>query len=117
MLVAIAVAAYFLYPIYVATRWSPELNAAAREADRLVIKTGGPCHPHPDQDVVRYESTVTNVIIRVLQGLEAKSTIGVPLPLLWQSYNLFLSWRGGARRGEHAPSRQIALASKRIRRR
>lgn len=52
-IVALAVAAFFLYPLYAAARWAPDLRTAARNADRLVIKTGGPCHPDPDTDVVR----------------------------------------------------------------
>jgi hypothetical protein len=77
ILVAFAVAAFLFYPIYAAARWSPELCAVARGADRLVIKTGGPCHPNPDRDVVRFETTDTNAIAQVLSGLEAKSETGM----------------------------------------
>jgi hypothetical protein len=43
----------------------------------MVIKTGGPCHPHPDRDVVRFETTDTNIISQVLLGLDAKSESGL----------------------------------------
>jgi hypothetical protein len=76
-LATIAFAVFFLYPAYAASRWSPELKSAARGADRLVIKTGGPCHPHPDTDVVRFETTDTNVIAQVLSGLQAKIETGI----------------------------------------
>jgi hypothetical protein len=75
--VTLGVAAFFLYPIHAATSWSAELKAAARGADRLVIKTGGPCHPHPDRDVVRFQTTDTNVIAQLLVGLDAKSETGM----------------------------------------
>ena len=73
VLVLIAIAACFLYPIYAAAGWSPALRSAASGSDRLVIKTGGPCHPLPDNDVVRFETTDTKVIVHILQGLEAES--------------------------------------------
>lgn len=76
-LIALAVAAFFLYPIYAGLRWSPELKAAVQRADRLVIKTGGPCHPQPERDVVRFETTNTNIINQVLLGLDVNSETGM----------------------------------------
>jgi len=69
----VLLAVFYIYPIYAAARWSPELRAAVRGTDRMVLKTGGPCHPHPERDVVRFETTDTNIIAQVLLGFKAKS--------------------------------------------
>lgn len=77
VLLALAMAAFFLYPVYAARTWAPELRAAAKGCDRMVIKTGGPCHPNPDSDVIRFETKDTNVVNQVLQKLDAASETGV----------------------------------------
>jgi hypothetical protein len=76
-IVAIAIAAFFLYPAYAAMRWVPELRGATRGADRMVIKTGGPCHPQPDRDVVRFETTDARLIALMIHGFEVESETGM----------------------------------------
>jgi hypothetical protein len=66
VLLNICLVSAVLYQFYVAARWTPEFRASARGSDRLVIKTGCPCHPDPQKDVIRFETDDTNTIAQVL---------------------------------------------------
>jgi hypothetical protein len=65
-----------VYRVYVAARWGPRLRASARGSDRLIIKTGCPDHPNTSTDVVRFETTDTNLIAGVLRAFDASADSG-----------------------------------------